>query len=88
MSQLVKERTSEQLSQWRNGQAHMLHFCGLGFTGLDPRCGLHTTHQAMLWQVSHVQSRGGLETYVSSGPIFLTKKPTRTGESWLMKTYR
>ena len=69
-----KERTSEWLAQWRNDLVHMLHFGDLGFTGSDPRHELHTIHQAMLWQAPHVQSRGGLATDVSSGPIFLSKK--------------
>ena len=57
-----------------------------------PGVDLHTTHPAMLWQMSHIQNRGrwaqmlaqgqsslakrgGLAADVSSGLIFLKKKP-------------
>ena len=37
-------------AQWHSGYVHVLHFGGWGFAGSDPRCGLSTAYQAMLWQ--------------------------------------
>ena len=38
---------------------------------------LYSTHQAILWQVSHIQNKGRSAADISSGTIFLTKEKKR-----------
>ena len=75
------------MAQWLS--AHV-PFQGLGVPSLDPRWGHGTAWNAMLWQASHIQSRGrwawmlaqdqsssakrGGLAVVSSGLILLKKK--------------
>ena len=45
----------------------MLRFGGSDFKGLDPGHGLHTTHQAVLWQHPHTKHGGRLAQMLAQG---------------------
>ena len=54
--------------------AHALLLGGLGFADLDPGCGHGTAWHAMLWQASHIQSRGRWARMLAQGQSSSAKR--------------
>ena len=74
----VKANQKSRLAWWRSGYISVLCFSGPSFTGLDPRCRPTQLLSSHAMVASHIQKRGRLATDVSSGPIFLTYKKSKS----------
>ena len=60
------------MAQWLS--SHVPFLGGPGFAGLDPGFGHGTVWHAMLWQASHIESRGRWARMLAQGQSSSAKK--------------